>query len=202
MWRAPGATAGSVDELAEAELLVARGHRDAAVVPAVDERVQLEQHRGLQLVEPRVVADVLERDLVLRAVEAQDARALARPRRSDVVIRPPSPKHGQVLGREERERRGVAEGAAAHAAERRAEGLRRVLEQREPVPRADRAQRPHRGRVAEQVHRHDRARARRDRGLDGLRIEAVACPPRCPRTPGRRRRRSPRPSRRRCRPGR
>ena len=74
MWRAPvGDRRAAIDVLAEAELRVARGDRDAAVVPAVDERQQLEQDRGLQLVEARVVADVRERLLVLGAVEAQHA---------------------------------------------------------------------------------------------------------------------------------
>ena len=131
---APGADVGQLDELAEPELGVAGGDLGALLVPAVDERRELEQHRGLQLVEPRVEADPLERDLVLRAVEAQDARALVDARvggRDHAAVA----ERGQVLGGEERERRSVAERAAARPRERGAERLRGVLDQEQPVPR-------------------------------------------------------------------
>ena len=60
-------------ELAEPELLVARGGLAARGVPAVDLAEEEAQHGGLQLVEARVVADRLEVLLVARAVEAQHA---------------------------------------------------------------------------------------------------------------------------------
>ena len=68
-----GLVGGQLAELAEAELLVARGRLAARGVPAVDLAEEEAQHGGLQLVEPRVVADRLEVLLVARAVEAQHA---------------------------------------------------------------------------------------------------------------------------------
>ena len=165
-----GGDCGHDHVVAEAQFGIAGGDRDAAVVPAVDEGAQLQQDGGLQLVEARVVADLRERLLVLRAVEAEDAADavdLGARRRDQAAVA----EARQVLGGEEGERGGIADRAAADAVERGAVGLRRVLQQRQPVPLADLRERPHRGRVAEQVHRHDRARARRDRGLHGGGIE-------------------------------
>ena len=182
MWRAPVADGRQDDVLAQAELLVARGDGDAAVVPAVDQRQQLEQDGGLQLVEARVVADVGERLLVLGAVEAQHAAHAVDLARCRVVIRPPSPKPGRFLV-------GKNENVAASP----------IAPQRTPssaAPNAcaassitgrpclpDRHERRHVGRVAEQVHRHDRAGARRDRGLDGGRDRGCRSRPRCRRRP-------------------
>ena len=81
-------------------------------------------------------------------------------------------ERGQVLGREERERRRVAERAAGSARKGRAECLGGVLHQEQPVPVADRSQRRSVGGVPEEVHGKQRARARPDGGLGGLGIEA------------------------------
>ena len=192
-----------IDGLAESELGVAGRNLGALAVPAVDERCELEQHRGLQLVEPRVEADLLEHDLVLRAVEAQDARALL-----DACVggrdQAAVAERGQVLGREERERRRVAERAAARArqATRRTPGRR-------PPPGTARACRrslaaPERPRGARTGAPASSARVRgADGGRGGLGIEAERVRRARPRRPARRPPgRSPRQSRRRCRPGR
>ena len=71
----------------------------------------------------------------------------------------------------EREHRGRAGAADALAAALAADGLAGVLDDREPVLVGDRAERLHVARVAEDVHRQDPARARRDRRLDGRRVE-------------------------------
>ena len=72
--------AGLVDrdlaELAQAQLGVARGRLAARRRPAVQLAQEDPQRRRLDLVEPRVVADVLERLLRLRAVEAEHPDAL------------------------------------------------------------------------------------------------------------------------------
>src|SRR5579862_1432049 len=66
----------NVDELAEAELGVARRGGAAALVPAVELREEDAQERRLELVETRVVADEIEVDLVARAVEGEEPDAL------------------------------------------------------------------------------------------------------------------------------
>ena len=65
-------------QLAEPELLVARSRLAARAVPAVDLAEEEAQHRRLELVQARVVADRLEILLLARAVEAQDSYAMAR----------------------------------------------------------------------------------------------------------------------------
>ena len=86
--------------------------RSAAVAPAVELRKQDAQHRGLELVEARVVADLLVGDLVARAVEAQRPHALG----DRVVVRGDRAavaEAAEVLRREEREGRRRAERAGA-----------------------------------------------------------------------------------------
>ena len=61
---------------AETELSVAGSGFAALSDPAVQLREEHAQDCGLQLVEPRVVADHFEVDLVARAVEAEPAHAL------------------------------------------------------------------------------------------------------------------------------
>ena len=88
---------GSVDQLAEPGLLVVA--RPPARRPSAQlvEVGQLHaQDRRLELVQARVVADLLVGDLVVGAVEAQRARALG-DCSSEVVIMPPSPKQPRFL---------------------------------------------------------------------------------------------------------
>ena len=143
---------GDVDELAETELLVARRRLAPGRVPAVQLAEEDAEHGGLELVEARVVADQLERLLVARAVEAEQADGLGE-RRVLGGDEPAVAEREQVLGREEAERRGGAHGADAPVADARAERLRRVLEHRDPL-----RQRVDRRRPAEQVDGDDRLR--------------------------------------------
>ena len=94
------------DELAEAGLLVVARGGAAPVGPAVERRQLDAQDRRLQLVEARVVADVLVGHLVVRAVEAQHPRRL----RDGVVVRRDRAavaEAAEVLGGKEAERRGA-----------------------------------------------------------------------------------------------
>ena len=151
-----------IDELAEAELGVPRGSLAATAVPLVEMRQEEAEERRLQLVEPRVVADEVEVDLVARAVEGEDAQSLG----ELFVVRHDEPavaEAEEVLRREEAVRR---EDTVLRDT-RRAERLRRVLDQRQ----AELRQRVERRGPAEEVHRHDRARAARDLRGDVLRID-------------------------------
>ena len=65
---------------------------------------------------------------------------------------PPSPR-GHGLGGVEAEHRGVAELGHAHAVALGLDGVRGVLDERETVLVADRAQAPHVGELAVEVHR-------------------------------------------------
>ena len=139
-----------LDEIAEAELGVARGSFAAAAIPFVEMRQEEPEERRLQLVEPRVVADEVEVDLVARAVEGEDAQTLG----ERVVVRDDEAavaEAEEVLRREEAVRR---EDTVLRNA-RRAECLRGVLDQRH----AELRQLVHRRRTAEEMHGHDRARA-------------------------------------------
>ena len=153
---------GQLDELAEPELGVARGRLAPCGVPAGEVRQEDAEHRGLDGVEPRVRPDELEGLLVARAVEAQHPHALG-----DLVVEarhePAVAEREEVLRREEAERRADAGLRDALGAER----LRGVLDQREP----ERRELGERRRPAEEVHRHDRLRPRRDPRGDVLRIE-------------------------------
>ncbi len=113
-------------QLAEPELRVARRGLAARGRPAVELAQEDAQRRRLQLVEARVVADVLERLLRLRAVEAEHPdplRELGVAHRDQAAVA----EAEEVLGRIEAERRGDP-GAGDL---RRAEGLRRVLDDRQ-----------------------------------------------------------------------
>ena len=151
-----------LDELAEPELGVPCSRLAALRVPAV-EVLEEEPERGrLELVEPRVRADVLEVALVARAVEPEHPHALG-----DVFVEtgdePAVADAAEVLRRIEAERRrdpGRRDAACA-------EGLRGILDDCRPELR-DLLER--RG-PAEQVHRHDRARPRRHAALDVGRVE-------------------------------
>src|SRR3954447_18472888 len=69
--RRTGGRTRQVDEVAEAGLLVVASGGTPPARPAVEMRQRDAEDRGLQLIEPRVVPDVLERRLVVRAVKAQ-----------------------------------------------------------------------------------------------------------------------------------
>ena len=113
-------------------------------------------------VEPRVRPDQLEGLLVARAVEAEHPEPLR-----DLVVpardEPAVTEREEVLGREEAERRADAGARDAGCAER----LRGVLDQRQP----ESGELGERRRPAEEVHRHDRLRARRDPRRDVGRVE-------------------------------
>ena len=141
MWYTwPGLVGRQLGDLAEPELGVARGRLAARRVPARQVRQEDPQHRGLHRVEARVVADQLEVLLGPRAVEAEHPDPVAE---LGVVHgdEPAVAEREQVLGREEAEGRGDARRDT-----RGAEGLRRVLDDRqaEPAELLDRRGRPKR----------------------------------------------------------
>ncbi len=78
---------------------------------------------------------------------------------------------GDVLVGLEAEADQVAKGADALAAPARVDCLRGILDHAQPVLAGNGVQAVHVHRQARQVHRHDGARARRDRGLDGIQVE-------------------------------
>jgi hypothetical protein len=151
-----------VDEIAETELRVPRGGLTPSLRPPVELCEKDTEERGLQLVEPRVVADEVEVDLVRRAVERKHAHALEQRlvvRRDETAVADAK----EVLRREEAERRDVADLRDAGRAER----LRGVLDHRH----AELRQLDGGSGTAEQVHRHDRARARRDPRRDVVDVD-------------------------------
>ena len=77
------------------------------------------------------------------------------------------------LAREEAGAADRAQVAAAPAPVSGAEALRRVLDHRQIVARGDRANGVHVGALAVEAHRHQRAGARRDGGLDQRRIDVA-----------------------------
>ena len=106
MWYTwPGLVGRQLRDVAEPELRVAGRGLTPGRVPAVELRQEDAQHRGLQRVEARVVADQLEVLLRPRAVEAQHADAVGE---LGVVDgdEPAVAEREQVLGREEAEGRG------------------------------------------------------------------------------------------------
>ena len=151
-----------VDGLAEPELGVARRTLAAAVVPALEVRQEDAQRGGLDRVEPRVGADELEGLLVARAVEAEHPHPLGH-----LVVATGDEaavaEREEVLGREEAE--GGADARARDA--RGAERLRGILDQRQP----EGGELGERRGAAEEVHRHDRLRPRRDARGDVVGIE-------------------------------
>jgi hypothetical protein len=159
-----GLVLGRRHEVAEPEVAVALGRLAAQARPVVEVPQEDAQHRGLDLVEPRVVADVVEVDLVARAVEPEPADAFAELRivgRDEAAVA----EGEEVLGRIEAVRRGDARLPDT----RRAEGLSGVLDERRP----ERRKLGERGRPAEEMHGHDRARAACDARGDVLRVEVA-----------------------------
>ena len=114
------------------------------------------EHRGLDGVEPRVVADQVEVLLVARAVEAEHpdpVGELGVVHRDETAVA----ESEQVLRREEAEGRGDARRDSL-----RAECLSRVLDDRH----VERAEIVDRRRPSEEMDRHDRLRARGDPACD------------------------------------
>src|SRR5262249_12248629 len=114
---------GQVAYLAEPELRVARRGLAPQPVPLLDVRQKQPRRSGLELVEPRVVADELEVLLRLRAVEPQEPDPL----RQLLVAGRDEPRvaeREQVLGREE----AVGRDDAGLPDALRAERLRGVLD--------------------------------------------------------------------------
>ena len=112
--------------------------------------------RGLERVQPRVVAHLEEGAACRRSRGSAGGRARAATAASSVTIAPPSPRQGRFL---EGKNENVAAwpSAPARRPSRRAPGgLRGVLEHRQAEP----PQLGHGRDVAEQVHGHDRPRAR------------------------------------------
>ena len=118
---------GSVAELADPELAIPLGGLAAQLRPAVELAEEDPQHSRLDLVEAGVAADELERRLRLRAVEAEHPDPLGELRvvhRDEAAVAEPE----EVLRRIEAEgRRDPVPGDRG-----RAEGLRGVLDQRQP----------------------------------------------------------------------
>src|SRR5215204_5236078 len=144
----PRLVLGQLADLAEPKLPIAGGRLAAEPVPLVQMRQEEPEHRGLELVEPRVVTDELELLLRLRAVEAKKPDPLGQ---LPVAGRdePAVTEREQVLRREEAVRRGDAGLADARGAER----LSGVLEDRHGEVDGRRP--------AEQVDGDDRLRLRR-----------------------------------------
>ena len=176
-----------LDVEAGEQLGVAIGDLAAGLEDAVEPLELPDSERRRDVVEPVVEAEpavlepaaavepalVAKRDeqLVLLGRPGRDRAALAR---RDLLVRVEGPGREMAV---RAERLALVPGA---------ERLARVLDEREPVPVADRAQLVELARVAEDVDGDDGLRPRRDRGLDRRRSRGSACPGRCRRTPGRR----------------
>ena len=80
-----------LDQLAEPQLGIPRRRLAALRVPAVEVLEEEPQRGRLELVEPRVRADVVEVPLVARAVEAEQPHALCELVLETRVTSPPSP---------------------------------------------------------------------------------------------------------------
>ncbi len=132
------------------------------------------QERGLQRVEPKITADVLVEVLRLRAVRAEHPRAA----REIVVVRDENAavaEPAQILRREEAEHSERPHAADLPSLVRRAHGLRRVLDDRNPAIAREGHHGVHVGRLPEEMHGHDRLRPWRDLagGVLDVHVEAV-----------------------------
>ena len=119
----------------------------------------------MERVEAEVAADLGVEVLRRRAVRAQQAHA----RGERGVVRRDEPgvaERAEVLRREEAERGERAQPADGTERGARADRLRGVLDEAQPVRGGERLQRRHRARLTEEVHREDQLRLRGDRPLD------------------------------------
>ena len=166
MWYTwPGSSRRQPAGLAQTEARVARGGGTARGVRVVEPLEEETQRRGLELVEARVVAHELERLLVFRAVEAQQADPLGElgvARRDEPAVADAR----EVLRREEAE--GAREPVCSRApvAERSAERLGGVLDDGNSLGQAVDRHGP-----AEEVDGNDGLRARSDPSCHVLRFE-------------------------------
>jgi hypothetical protein len=154
---APALHLVEVLELAEAD----RGQHVAQVV--------LEAGRG-DLVVPRAGVGVALPGIAVHAVQREQVQPL----RQRVVVgdHAATLAGGQVLGGVEREHGRIGEGAHRPAVHCGAQGVRGVLHEADAPRARQRAERREVGGVAAVVHRHDGAGPRRERALDGARVEA------------------------------
>ena len=154
------------------------------LAPALDLRLEprqaREQQGGPGLVEAVVEAesgDVVGVRVTRVAAPAPRAHAVgaqaARERRDLFVVggEQAALAAGEDLVREERERGGVAPGSELAARELGARRVRCVLDQRQAMRVAQRAQPVHRGRITGEVHRTDGLGGRTDAALDVVRVE-------------------------------
>ncbi len=165
------------------QALAVGAHDRATRLDALGQARQAAQpERGARLVQAIVEADV---DHVVGGIVA----AVAVPRAARHRVRAEQPHalgqplvgardhaalaHAQLLLGEEAESAELADRAdlAPAVVHARADRLGAVLDQHEPVLVAQRPQRGHVGRIAAEVHRHDRARARGDAARDVRRVD-------------------------------
>ena len=138
--------------------------------PAGDIGQPRAQHGGLHLVEPRVHAELLmmvavRLSAVAQPLDAVGERAVVRHHGAAIAER------GEVLRRVEAERPGGPDGADRSSGARGEVRLTAVLDDRQRMRRGDAFDGGHVGWLAIQMDWHDGPRARRDRGLDRLRID-------------------------------
>ena len=140
--------------------------------PSIQMRKLHAQDRRLQFVEAAVNAELLMVVLDPSAVRAKRTHALryvsSRGNEHAAVA-----KGAQVLRREKTEGGSIAERPNANPIDGRADGLCAILDDCEAVPRRNRHNLMHRGRVPVKMHRNDCARSRRDRRLDALRVDVI-----------------------------
>ncbi len=160
------ANSGQVGE----RVVVARGDRLPAGRVAVELSELDEPDRGPDVGQPEVVAEdlvVVALAHALRAVETDEVSEAVVIRGDEAAL-----AGGHVLGAVEAERT-VPEGTGPSAAECRAVGLARVLDDDRPVAVGDRRDHVHVGDEAEQVDGRDRPCAGRDGSLDARGIDQV-----------------------------
>src|SRR2546421_4364538 len=157
--------------LGEARILICRGGLAPALAPLVKVRQQDAQDGCLELVETGVVADVVERSLVPRAVKSQRARHLG-----DLVVvggdRAPIAQTAEVLRGIEGERRGRAKRSGPPTPQSRPCRLRSVLQNWKPKL----ADLRHRRRTTEQVDRDDCLGPGRESGAHRLYGDVASAP--------------------------
>ena len=164
-----GVTGVPIGQIGEGRV-VASGDRLTTGRVALELVELAETDRGRQVGQPEVVAEHLVAVALAHALVAIEPDPVGQP---VVVGRDEAALAGRhVLGRVQAER-AVAEAPDPAPADRRAMRLAGVLDDRKTVTVGDLHDRGHVGRQAEQVDRADRARARRDRGLDPVGVDDV-----------------------------
>ena len=140
---------------------VARRVTRARRAPLGQVRQLGQQHGRLQRVQPAVEARPRRGSTACCPPCSRSRRSRSASASSCVTIMPPSPNAPRfLLGKNDRVPTVPSSPATRQVAvdlAPRADGLRRVLDQREPVPRGDGAPALHRRHLAEEVHRDDGA---------------------------------------------